>query len=227
MTGQPALLPPAAVFDWDNTLIDTLPLISDAFNAVRGHFGLPAWSIADVHVATQYAGPVTFKKHYGDRWQEAEKIFYDFIGAHHLSRLSTMGGASALLSGMHAMGVPMAVVSNKRGALLRAEVAHLGWGHFFHAVFGPDDAGSAGKPDPAGVLSALAAMPLAPEQRAQGWYVGDTVNDLRTARAANLLPVYIGHASGEIIEQKPAFSFLNCTDCLDYLNNLVNSRSHN
>lgn len=218
-------LPPAILFDWDNTLINTLPLIADAYNAIHTAFGMPVWSMDEVHAATQHVGAQALKKHYGDRWQEAERIFYEYIGAHHLSNLSTMDGAAALISGLHAMGVPMGIVSNKRGGILRAEVEYLGWTHFFKAVYGPDDVGGVGKPDPSGLLAALQAMAVPASMHDSCWYIGDTENDLRTASAAKTMPVYIGGASYGILAQNPAFCFVNCRECLDYLNNLVDSRS--
>ena len=68
------LLPTAVVFDWDNTLIDTLPLIADANNHLRRNFGLPEWSLHEVYLNTQHVGRAGLQHHYGDRWEEAEKL---------------------------------------------------------------------------------------------------------------------------------------------------------
>lgn len=225
MTGL--ALPPAVLFDWDNTLIDTLPLIRDANNDIRARFGLPLWSLDETHASTQHVGREGLKVTYGDRWQEAESLFYSYIRTHHLDGLRLLAGAEALVTWLAGRNVPMGVVSNKRGEILRAEVAHLGWGRYFTAVLGPDDIGGAGKPKPDGIFAALAAADIRPALYADCWYAGDTENDMATARAAGVRPVFIENTCAakpfELHAEGPILRFSGCAECLDYLQGLVNS----
>lgn len=226
MTKHPKL-PPAVIFDWDNTLIDTFPLLKDANNLARTTLGFPAWDDAEARANIRLAGRDAYPKLYGERWQEAERIFYDHVQKHHLESLVVMEGAYELLEALAVAGVAMGILSNKRGAILRREVAHLGWSDFFKAVYGPDDVGNIGKPAPDGLHAVLRVLDVDLETQPQVWYAGDTENDLKTARAAGVLPVYIeNHAMSQphdIAALQPAFSFANCKECLDYLKEVVDS----
>ncbi|MBU6235329.1 MAG: HAD family hydrolase [Alphaproteobacteria bacterium] len=223
----PIALPPAILFDWDNTLVDTLPLIRDANNAIRAKFGLPLWDIAEAHASTQKVGRDGLKANYGDRWEEADRMFYEYVQAHHLDALVALEGAGDLLAFLHGLHVPMGLVSNKRGGILRAEVAHMGWAHYFQTVLGPDDVGYSGKPKPDGIFAALGSLDVIPEQAPHVWYVGDTENDMATAKAAGVVPVFVLRAEVshhlENAAAQPAFSFSGCRECLDYLKGLVDS----
>ena len=224
-------LPPAVIFDWDNTLINTLPLIADANNLIRRKFGLPEWTMDEVHASTQHVGREGLQRHYGEHWQEAEEIFYGHIRKHHLDALQVMDGATDLLDWLQGQGVPLGIVSNKRGGYLRAEVGQLGWLDRFGTILGPDDAGGAGKPKPDGVLMAVRALEVAQAHSAAVWYAGDTENDLKTAAAAGVVPVYIDNVIFPqplaLHAEKPTFSFKGCRDCLDYLMASVNVSANN
>lgn len=220
-------LPPAVVFDWDNTLIDTFPLLKAANNLARTSFGLPEWNDAEARANIRLAGRDVYPKIFGDNWQEAERIFYDYVQAHHLENLVVMKGAADLISTLHSMGVALGILSNKRGGILRREVEHLGWGQYFGVVYGPDDVGNIGKPKPDGLMAALKALPIDAGVHALAWYIGDTENDLATARAAGVKPVYIENhtmsQAADIAALQPAFSFADCCECLDYFKVLADS----
>ena len=82
-------------------------------------------------------------------------------------------------------------MSNKAGAFVRREVAHLGYSRFFGSVIGAGDA-AADKPDPASLLLALRDMGRHPDPSV--WYIGDTALDMQAARAAGVTAVLIGDA---------------------------------
>jgi phosphoglycolate phosphatase len=220
-------LPPAVIFDWDNTLIDTFPLLVTGSNLVREKLGYPLWNDSEARANIRLAGKESFINFYGKKHKDAEAIFYNYIEANHLKNIEVMNGAHALLLMLREAGVPMAVLSNKRGHILRREVAHLGWNDFFEVVHGPDDVGHIGKPNPQGLSITIAKMKLEPLSYADIWYVGDTENDIKAAQAAGVTAVYLqNHAMSdvkEIEELAPKYSFLSCMECLDYLRGLVNS----
>lgn len=211
-------LPPAVLFDWDNTLIDTFPAIFAAHNAVRTAIGALPWTEAEARANIRLAAKDAFPIWYGDRAAEAERVYTDYIRSSHLEHMAHIDGTRELLDHLYTRQVPMGVVSNKRGEFLRREITHAGWDHFFRAVIGADDIQGPGKPAPDGVLQALSVLHL---PAAGVWYVGDTENDIRTAHAAGAVPVFIENltmnTADEIATLKPAMTFKTPRECLAYL----------
>lgn len=178
--------PSTILFDWDNTLVDGWAAIQHGLNAALRHFGMPEWDRAQVLANVRRSLRETFPEMFGARWEEARDVFYAGVRSCHLDVLAPMPGVPAMLESLRP--IPLGVVSNKQGALLRAEAAHLGWP--FGALVGAGDA-VADKPDAAPLLMALAAM----GQGAAGcWYVGDTALDMQAARAAGCVAVLLGMA---------------------------------
>lgn len=220
-------LPAAVIFDWDNTLIDTFPLLKEANNLVRRMLGYPEWDDAEARSHIRLTAKDSYPALYGDRWREAERLFYDHVAAHHLQSLKVMSGAEDLLRILSSAGVPLGVLSNKRGDILRREVSHLGWQVYFGVVYGPDDVGNIGKPKPDGLYAVMRVLGVEKVQGGDCWYVGDTENDMATARAAGVVPVFIENHSmskkEDIAAQKPAFAFTSCLECAEYLGLLIKS----
>jgi phosphoglycolate phosphatase len=182
--------PEAILFDWDNTLVDGWAAIQAGLNAAFRAFDLPEWDRPTVLARVRTALPESFPGYFGAEWERARDIFYAEVRATHLGVLHPMPGAAAMLAALHPL--PMGVVSNKHGPLLRAEAAHLGWEAHFGTLVGAGDA-SADKPDAAPLLMALAALGRPPGPGI--WYVGDTALDMQAARAAGCLPVLLGDAA--------------------------------
>ncbi|HUB12382.1 MAG TPA: HAD family hydrolase [Acetobacteraceae bacterium] len=196
--------PTVLLFDWDNTLVDGWAAITAALNVVFAEFGMPPWTRQDCVARVRVAIRESFPPLFGDRWEHARDLFYTSFRDRHLDHLQPMPGAAAALAAGATW--PRAVVSNKAGRYLRAEVAHLGWSGHFGAVIGAGDA-DADKPDPAPIHMALSRLGHQPD--ATVWYVGDTALDMRTARAAGVTPVLIGDAAhdGGIAHAAPDIHF--------------------
>ena len=90
--------PTAVLFDWDNTLVDSWAVIHAALNETFVAMGHPSWTRAETEARVRGSLRDTFPAMFGDRWQEAEKIFYDAFGRLHLESLTPLPGAAALLS---------------------------------------------------------------------------------------------------------------------------------
>jgi phosphoglycolate phosphatase len=180
--------PKALLWDWDNTLIDGWAGITHALNAVFVARAMPLWTAETTRASVRGSLRDTFPAMFGADWTEARDLFYATLRAEHLAHLQPMPGAEAALSAGGAW--PQGVVSNKDGAFLRAEVAHLGWAHHFGAVIGAGDAAS-DKPSPAPIHLALKTMMPA---SAEIWYIGDTAIDMQAARAAGCTAVLVGLA---------------------------------
>lgn len=184
------LSPRAILFDWDNTLIDGWAAIEAGLNAAFAAFGKPAWTRGQVLANVRKSLRDSFPEHFGDEWERARDIFYEAVHATHLQVIRPLPETLAMLDG--AAHLPLGVVSNKQGKLLRAEAAHLGWNDRFLTLIGAGDA-IADKPSAAPLLMALAQMglPAGPEI----WYVGDTSIDMQAARAAGCTAVLLGDAA--------------------------------
>ena len=122
----------------------------------------------------------------GPEW--AETISADYRARYldrFMPRTPPLPGAEALLDGLRARGVPMAIVTNKYADGARALVHILGWERLFEVVVGVDTTGR-GKPAPDPVLHALEALGAAPGEAA---FVGDSPADMGAGRAAGLRAV--------------------------------------
>jgi phosphoglycolate phosphatase len=211
--------PRAILFDWDNTLVDGWAAIEAGLNAAFREFGLPLWNRSQVLANVRRALRESFPELFGADWERARDIFYAEVRACHLQVLTPMPGAAMALEA-GAGRLPMGVVSNKQGPLLRAEALHLGWDRHFGPLIGAGDA-AADKPSPAPILMALDALGLSPAPDI--WYVGDTALDMQAARAAGLRAVLMGDAAhdGGIASVGADQIFTNCHDLAVALSSLV------
>ncbi len=186
--------PKAILFDWDNTLVDTWPVIHEANAQLFRHMGMEPWTLEETRAKVRKSLRETFPDLFGDRWEEARDYFYAVFNEIHLDALRPIDGAEEMLGELVInQGLPLGIVSNKTHDALIEEVNHLGWDRFFEICAG---AGSApkDKPDPAHSDFALKALGM--EAGHQIWYVGDTDVDMTLARRANLFGVLVpdGHS---------------------------------
>ncbi len=182
-------------FDWDGTLVDSIPLLFSAHNYVREQMDLSPWSFEEYAKALLYSTRELYPKIYGERAQEAQDMLYNFIHANHLEQLQLLDGAEDLVLHLGGLGVPMGIVSNKRDDVLKKEVEHLGWNKYFGVYNG---AGIAKKDKPAGdpLIYALGLHPHAGTLK-EIIYVGDTESDLGAAAEAGWPVIFIDHKAGQ------------------------------
>ena len=212
--------PQAVLFDWDNTLVDTWPVIYAALNATFAAFGLPEWTLAETRARVRRSMRDSFPELFGARWEEAGVVFYEHFGRIHLAHLRAQPGAGAMLERLHAAGLWLGVVSNKKGDVLRREAAHLGWERLFGRLVGALDAPE-DKPSPVPVALALQASGVA--DRGRVWFVGDTDVDLECAVRAGCVPVLIRDVApqtGEFATYPPEWHCLDCTSLCSRILNL-------
>jgi phosphoglycolate phosphatase len=182
-------LPSVLLYDWDNTLVDGWAGITAALNAAFTEFGHPLWTVDDTRNRVRVSLRESFPVMFGDRWEHARDIFYATLTDQHLQHVTVMPGVQDVLEAGAAW--PQGVVSNKAGAFLRREVAHLGWAGFFGSVIG---AGDATQDKPSAAPLHLALSQLGRVAGPSVWYMGDTALDMQAARAAGVTSVLIGNA---------------------------------
>jgi phosphoglycolate phosphatase len=180
--------PRALVFDWDNTLVDSWATIHEALVLTFTAMGHQPWTLDETKARVRHSLRDAFPALFGERWDEARKLYLDHFTAIHLERLSPIAGAAEFLATAKASGLHMAVLSNKTGRILRREAEYLGWSGYFAHLVGAGDA-SADKPDPAAMRLALAGCA---HDGTTVWYIGDTALDMECAARAGCVGVLIG-----------------------------------
>lgn len=188
-------LPEAVLFDLDGTLIDSVPDIHAATNALLAIHGYPALPLDAVRdMVGDGVSPLVaraFAAH-GERLdadaQAARVAEMMPIYARHLTGLTQiMPGAHRLLETLAGAGVKLAVVSNKPHAFVEEIVAHYGFAGHLGAVEGARD-GIAKKPAPDMLISALRTLGVSPQHAA---IVGDGPADALAGRAAGTAVVLL------------------------------------
>jgi phosphoglycolate phosphatase len=202
--------PRALLFDWDSTLVDNWRSIEHAVNATMRAMGKPAWTEEETRRRVRESLRDAFPLMFGERWQEARQVFYEAFQEKHLEHLIALPGAEEMLAALAADGFYLGVVSNKQGALLRKEAAHLGWTRHFGRLIGAGDA-QRDKPDPAAVALALEGSGIGAGRDV--WLVGDTALDMRCALAAGCVPILMmghGRASDDFSACAPECEVADC-----------------
>lgn len=207
--------PSAILFDWDNTLVNTWPLIHQAINITFQEYGLEPWSLEKVKENAHESSREAFPKLFGDQWQEAQKFFYGYVQDLHLEALEIMPGAFPLLNFLNQKNMILGVVSNKRSDLLRNEIDHLEWSSFFQVTVGAGEA-EKDKPAPDPIHLALSRIDLKASDSI--WFVGDTVVDWQAAQASGCQPVAVGGNAQQVGTLFPYVA--DCHQLLSFLESL-------
>ena len=178
---------PVVAFDLDGTLVDTAPDLTAALNHTLGELGRAPVSREAVRHMVGHGVRALLEKGLAatggtrpDLVDAGFPIFLDHYEKHIADESRPFAGVEAALDALAARGVKLAVCTNKLEPLARELIGALGWRDRFAAVVGGDTL-PVRKPDPAPLFEAIA--------RAGGGraaYVGDSITDTDTARAANI-----------------------------------------
>lgn len=185
----PKETPKAVIFDWDNTLVNSWKTIWDSINLAKEHLGLPLMSEEEFWSTPHRSLKDSAQDLFGKHWQEGIDIYYNAVRERHLESLETLVGSFELIKFLSENDIYMAVVSNKRGDILRREAKHLGWDHHFGSIIGSHDTAE-DKPSPIPVIEAL--KPAGLKSGNHVWFIGDSVVDLECAKNSNCVPVIVG-----------------------------------
>ena len=209
--------PKAILFDWDNTLIDSWPMIYEALVKVFEHMGHEPWSLAETKSKVHQSMRDAFPKLFGERWNEAAHIYQSYFRANHIQCLTPMKDVKKTLELCNHYEIFTAVVSNKTGEHLRKEVTHLQWDRFFEAVVGATDAAK-DKPAKEPVQMALEKSSIKAGEEI--WFIGDSITDMQCAHHTKCVPILFGFEQKESVEQAgypPKYSVGSHQELMDLL----------
>lgn len=181
--------PRAIIFDWDNTLVNTWPIIHDALNNTFVEYGLPLWSFEQTKARVRKSMRDSFPEIFGENWQKAGAAYQAHYRSSHLNKLEALPQAGDVIEKVKKLGLYSVIVSNKRGENLRKEVAHIGWSNLFDNITGADDA-ARDKPFVDPVNLALADSGFA--SGSDVWFIGDSEIDLECAKNAGCTAILYG-----------------------------------
>jgi phosphoglycolate phosphatase len=205
------------VFDLDGTLADTAPDIAAALNrmltalgrealpekTIRSLVGHGARSLVERALAATGGGPEALV----DR---GLPLYLDFYAADVCVGTLPYPGVERALDELAAAGVSLALCTNKVEGLTHQLLAALGWTERFAAVVGGDSLPTR-KPDPAMLHEAIARAGGGPAA-----YVGDSITDADTARAAEVPFVAVSFGFSDV----PATEF-GADAVIDQFNDLI------
>ena len=176
----------AVIFDLDGTLLNTLGDLTAAVNHGLSACGLPTRTQDEVRsfvgdgvkqLIARSCVPVT-----DEAVLEAVLAAYlPYYAAHNMDLTAPYDGLLDLLADLRAQGVKTAVVSNKHDHAVQALCAHYFDGLLDAAVGGGDARPL--KPAPDSLLYTMEQLGVDPTDV---WYVGDSVQDVLTARSAGV-----------------------------------------
>ncbi|MDX1975745.1 MAG: HAD hydrolase-like protein [Rickettsiales bacterium] len=186
--------PEAIIFDWDNTLVNTWPIIHAALEATFIEMGLTPWSFDETRNRVRKSMRDSFPEIFGADWEKAGVIYQTHYRKQHLVNLEPLPKAQALLEHIKARKLHCVVVSNKKGPNLRQEIAHLGWEGYFETAVGADDA-ARDKPFCEPVLMAFDKSHIKPGPHV--WFIGDSDIDLECAFNTGCTAILYGESARE------------------------------
>ncbi|HJQ16106.1 MAG TPA: phosphoglycolate phosphatase [Allosphingosinicella sp.] len=204
-------------FDLDGTLADTSPDLARALNHALGLLGRPAIDPGSVRHLVGHGAKALLRRGLAATGDASEALveqgyplFLDYYSAHICEGTAPYDGLDEALDALSAGGVALALCTNKPERLTHLLLAALGWTGRFRSVVGGDTL-PVRKPDPATLREAVAQA-----GGGRAAFVGDSITDADTARAAGLPLIAVSFGFSD----RPA-SALGATRVIDHYRELV------
>lgn len=192
----------AVLFDLDGTLVDSVPDLAYAVNAMRVDLGMAP--LREDVIATYVGKGVENLVHRAlaasmDEATEHERFpeaLASFRHAYHMingEKTRIFDGVIEGLQAMRAQGLKLAVVTNKAAEFTGPLLKNIGLHAFFDVVVSGDTV-ERKKPDPMPMLYACEQLGVAP---ADALVIGDSMNDASSGRAAGCTVLLVPYGYNE------------------------------
>ncbi len=190
----------SATFDLDGTLVDSIPDLAAACHAMLAELGQPPRADDDIHrfvgkgmavlvercltweaapeASLLEAGIAAFRRHYADINGRASTVYPGVVDG---------------LEAFRALGLPLGVVTNKPAAFTGPLLERMGLAAYFEVVISGDTLAFK-KPRPEPLLHACALLATEP---GLNLHVGDSLNDIESARAAGCPVICVPYGYNE------------------------------
>ena len=216
------------IFDFDGTLIDSVPDLADATNAMLTTLGKETYPLSIIRnwvgngsrmlVERALLGKIEVLE--GELPVEAadhaEQVFFDAYKNISGSKTVAYPDVDSGLKRLKAAGYTLALVTNKPIRFVPKILQAFGWQDLFSEVLGGDSLAQK-KPDPAPLLHVCEALNSTP---AQAVMIGDSKNDILAGQNANMdtLGLSYGYNYGQDIRTlNPTAAFDDFVALVDYL----------
>jgi phosphoglycolate phosphatase len=209
------------MFDLDGTLVDSLEDLTDAVNHMRYNFSLPPLTSHAVRLMIGKGARNLIRQALPD-YSENDverglKIFFDFNTEHISDKSLLYQNTVETLESLQAIGIRLAVISNKNEFLSNLILQQLGIHHFFDIICGGDSFPEM-KPSPLPLLRVIEQLGSAPEEAVM---VGDSINDIQAGRLAGIKTIGCGWGFGNLDELEGAdYQADNCRDVFSIIQRL-------
>lgn len=190
----------SATFDLDGTLVDSIPDLAAACHAMLAELGQRPRTDDDIHrfvgkgmavlvercltwdaapeASLLEAGIAAFRRHYADLNGRASTVYPGVVDG---------------LEAFRALGLPLGVVTNKPAAFTAPLLERMGLAAYFEVVISGDTLAFK-KPRPEPLLHACALLATEP---GLNLHVGDSLNDIESARAAGCPVICVPYGYNE------------------------------
>ncbi len=190
----------SATFDLDGTLVDSIPDLAAACHAMLAELGQPPRTDGDIHrfvgkgmavlvercltweaapeASLLEAGIAAFRRHYADINGRASTVYPGVVDG---------------LEAFRALGLSLGVVTNKPAAFTGPLLERMGLAAYFEVVISGDTLAFK-KPRPEPLLHACALLATEP---GLNLHVGDSLNDIESARAAGCPVICVPYGYNE------------------------------
>ena len=216
------------IFDFDGTLIDSVPDLADATNTMLEQLDKPTHSLATIKQWVGNGSRLLIERALVGKTEvlegeltteeadHAEQIFFDAYKNITNSKTLAYPDVDAGLRQLKEAGFTLALVTNKPIRFVPKILENFGWTALFSKVLGGDSL-SVKKPDPAPLLQVCKTLNFEP---AQAYMIGDSINDISAGKNANIdtLALSYGYNYGkDIRDSQPNQAFDNFADLMKYL----------
>lgn len=216
------------IFDFDGTLIDSVPDLADAVNNMLITLGKSPYPIDTIRnwvgngsrllVERALVGNVNVTEGQISKADadQAETVFFEAYAKIGGAKTVAYDNVDSGLNQLKLAGFTLALVTNKPIRFVPKILQSFGWQDLFDQVLGGDSLPTK-KPDPAPLLHVCASLNITPDQAAM---IGDSKNDILAGQNANMdtLGLSYGYNYGKDIRDfNPTAAFDDFQSMVDWI----------